>query len=294
MTRLGGVVPALLTPLTEAGRAVDLDLLDAHVSWLHERGVRTVSPMGTTGEGPSLSLPERARVAERVAAHSAGVDVVAATGCNALPETIRLTQEMAGRAQAALIAPPSYYDPFDTRGVTAYFEAVFAALPSDSRVLLYNIPRHTGIPIEDETLRVLADRFGPTLAGVKDSGGDFEGTRRLVRAFPALAIFNGSDATAAAGFEAGCAGTITMLANIFPDELERIRAGDDAEGRQSFLAAVRALVQEFPRHAALKHLLHVVSGLPRSFVRPPLQELDEEQTEILEARYSEIRREAHV
>ncbi len=294
MTHLGGVVPALLTPLTEGGRAVDLDLLDAHVSWLHERGVRTVSPMGTTGEGPSLSLAERARIVERVAAHPAEIDVVAGAGCNALPETIELTRRAMERGQAALIAPPSYYDPFDTRGVTAYFEAVFAALPSGSRVLLYNIPRHTGIPIEDETLRALAERFGPMLAGVKDSGGDFERTRRLAREFPALAIFNGSDATAAAAFEAGCAGTITMLANIFPDELERIRAGDGAEERQSFLAAVRALVQEFPRHAVLKHLLHLVSGLPRSFVRPPLQELDQEQTEIFEARYSEIRREAHV
>jgi N-acyl-D-amino-acid deacylase len=36
------------------------------------------------------------------------------------------------------------------------------------------------------------------LAGVKDSGGDLDDTRRRLREFPGLAILNGSDATALA------------------------------------------------------------------------------------------------
>ncbi|MDQ3895519.1 MAG: dihydrodipicolinate synthase family protein [Actinomycetota bacterium] len=289
------VVPALLTPLADGGGTVDLSLLDAHVAWLHERGIRAVSPLGTTGEGVSLALDERMQVIERLTAHPTETAVIPGTGCTALPETIELSRFAAERGAAAvLLAPPSYYDPFDVRGVTAYFVAVFEALPSSSRVLLYNIPRHTGIPIEDETLRALGERFGPMLAGMKDSGGDIDRTRRWVRDFPELAIFNGSDASAAVAFASGCAGVVTMLANAFPGELEGIRRGDDVERRQSFLAAVRALVHELPRHAALKHLLHLVSGLPRSSVRAPLQELDDEQTAMLETRFSEFRREAHV
>jgi 4-hydroxy-tetrahydrodipicolinate synthase len=291
---IAGTIPALLTPFTEAGE-VDLELLDHHVAWLHERGIGCLSPMGTTGEGPSLSLGERKRLLERLVAHPAGVPILPGTGCTALPETIELSRFAVEQGAAGLlVAPPSYYDPFDVRGVNAYFVRLFDALPPSARVFLYHIPRQTGVPVTDETLHVLGSRYGPMLAGVKDSGGDFEHTRAWLREYPELTILNGSDATAAAAYEAGGRGTITMLANVFPEELERIRAGRSTAEPQRFLVAVRELVGEFPRHAALKHLLHLVSGLPRSSVRPPLQDLDGEQTAILQERFSELRSEAHV
>ncbi|MGB2952205.1 MAG: dihydrodipicolinate synthase family protein [Gaiellaceae bacterium] len=288
-----GAIPALLTPFGPRDE-VDLDLLDAHVAWLHERGIRTVSPLGTTGEGPSLGLTERKQVIERLAAHPSEMALICGTGCSALPETIELSRFAVERRAQILVAPPWYYDPFDERGVTEYYTRVFGTLPPSARVFLYHIPRHTGVPITDETLRALAQSFGPMLAGVKDSGGDFEHTRAWLRDFPELTVLSGSDATAAAAYEAGGRGVLTMLGNIFPEELEQIRQGVAVEERQRFLAAVRELVQEVPRHAALKHLLHLVSGLPTSAVRPPLQELDEEQRRYLEARFSELRSEAHV
>jgi 4-hydroxy-tetrahydrodipicolinate synthase len=291
--RPAGTIPALLTPFTTRGE-VDLGLLDAHVAWLHERGVRTVSPLGTTGEGPSLALAERKQVIERLAAHPSELALICGTGCTALPETIELSRFAVERGAQILVAPPWYYDPFDERGVTEYFTRVLGTLPPSARVFLYHIPRQTGVPIADETLRALAGRFGPMLAGVKDSGGDFEHTRAWLRDFPELTVLSGSDATAAAAYEAGGRGVLTMLGNIFPEELEQIRQGVAVEERQRFLAAARELVQEVPRHAALKQLLHLVSGLPHSAVRPPLQELDEEQSRYFSARFNELRSETHV
>ena len=286
---IAGTIPALLTPLTDGAADPDLDLLDAHVAWLHERGVRCVSPLGTTGEGPSLSLGERMHVVERLARHPTGMRILPGTGATALPETIELSlAAVRAGATAVLVAPPSYYDAFDVRGVTEYFVRLFDALPDEARVVLYHIPRHTGIAIADETLRELGRRHGGMLAGVKDSGGDFEHTRRWLREFPELAILNGSDATAGAAYEAGGRGTITMLANIFPEDLEAVRAGDEVERRSRFLADVRELVGSLPRHAALNELLHLVSGLPRSSVRPPLQELDDRQRELVAVRLTEL------
>jgi 4-hydroxy-tetrahydrodipicolinate synthase len=291
---IAGTIPALLTPLSDRGAEVDLDLLDRHVAWLYERGVRCVSPLGTTGEGPSLSLAERMRVLDRLAAHPSGIAVLAATGCTALPETVELSRFALERGAAGLlVAPPSYYPP-TTAGTTAYFVSLFEALPPSTRVFLYHIPSHTDVPIEDETLQTLAARYGEMLAGAKDSGGDVEHAVGWMRAFPQLTILNGSDATAARAYEAGGRGTITLLANVFPEELEGIRVGDDVERRQRFLAEARELVGEFPRHAALKHLLHLVSGLPRSSVRPPLEELTQEQADLLETRFSDLRSEARV
>jgi 4-hydroxy-tetrahydrodipicolinate synthase len=288
-----GTIPALLTPLTPGGADVDLDALDAHLAWLHERGVRTVSPLGTTGEGPSLSLVERMAVIERIAAHQSRMQMLAGTGCTSLPETIELSRFAVERGAALLVAPPWYYDA-TPHGTTDYFLRLLEVLPREARVFLYHIPSMTGVPIEDETLRVLSERFGPVVAGAKDSSGELDHVRRWLREYPELTIVSGSDAFVSAVYAAGGRGTITLLANVFPEELEGIRRGDRVEERQAFLTAVRALVGELPRHAALKHLLHLVSGLPTSSVRPPLTELDEEQITYLETRFSELRSEAHV
>lgn len=296
--RPAGTIPALLTFFTAGAVDVDLAALDDHVSWLHERGIRSVSPTGTTGEGASLGLGERKGVIERLARHASGAGLLAGTGCTALPETIDLSRFAVEQGAALLLAPPFYYAPFDERGVEAYFVRLFEALPSEARVVLYHVPSHTGVPITDGLLRTLGDRFGPMLAGAKDSGGDFQHTVAWVERFPDLAILSGSDATAADAYEAGAPGVVTMLANVFPEELERIRvgvaAGEPVEAIQEFLRAVRALVHELPRQSALKHLLRLVGGVERSAVRAPLQALDEEQAAYLERRFSELRSEAHV
>ena len=138
-----GTIPALVTPFEDSGD-VDLGSLERHVDWLLERGVRAVSPLGTTGEGPSLSREERLRVIERLAPRAA---LVAGTGCTSLPETIELSRAaVAAGVAALLIAPPAYYAA-DEAGMGAYFLRVFDALPADARVVLYHIPQRTGVAI---------------------------------------------------------------------------------------------------------------------------------------------------
>lgn len=288
MSEIVGTIPALLTPFGDRGREVDLGLLDEHVGWLHERGVRCVSPLGTTGEGPSLGLAERKRVIARLAQHPLGVSLLPGTGCSALPETIELSRFAHDHGAAGVLLAPPWYYAASPEGIADYFSRVFEALPAETRVFLYHIPAVTGVPIEDATLETLAERFGSMLAGAKDSSGNFEHTAGWLRRFPALTILSGSDDTAARGYAARATGTLTMLANVFPNELERIRAGAEPEPRQLFLSRVRALVETLPRQAALKHLLHHVSGLPRSSVRPPLDELGAEQRALLERSYAEL------
>ena len=191
------------------------------------------------------------------------------------------------------MAPPWYFDA-TTRGTTGYYLRLLEALPPEARVFLYHIPSMTGVPIEDETLHELTARYGPMVAGTKDSSGDLDHVRRWLRELPGLTVLSGSDAFAATVYEAGGRGTITLLANVFPEELEAIRVGDDAERRQAYLTGVRELVGRYPRHAALKLLLHLVSGLERASVRPPLDELTGEEAERFQTEFETLRSEANV
>jgi 4-hydroxy-tetrahydrodipicolinate synthase len=277
---VAGVLPAILTPFTDS--EVDLDLLGEHIDWLHDWGIRCVNLMGTTGEGQSLSLEERERLIRFMSGSK--LDFIAGTGCTALPETIALSRYAVEHgARAVLVVPPSYFDPGD---LTGWFTALFEALPDHARVMLYHIPRLT-YPIADETIRVLLDRFGPMLDGMKDSSGDLEHALRWQAEFPGLTVANGNDAAAGPFFAAGGRAVITACSNVLPGELEALREGD--ESPQAFVAGVRELVFGLPTHAALKLLLHVVSGIARSSVRPPLAELTREQERLVTTTFAELR-----
>jgi 4-hydroxy-tetrahydrodipicolinate synthase len=280
-----GVVPAILTPFVDG--VVDLELLDRHMVWLSERGIRCVNAMGTTGEGASLSLAERKALVERVAAGP--LDFIAGTGCTNLPETIELSRHaLEHGARAVLVVPPTYYAAQDLLG---WYSQLFAALPDDGRVFLYHIPR-VSHPIDDELVVALRDRFGPMLAGMKDSSGDLEHALGWVRAHPELTIAAGDDALASEYFGGGGTAMITAVSNLLPAELEAIRRGDT--GAQPFVTAVKDLCLTVPREAALKLLLHVVSDLPRTQVRPPLAELTREQERTTAQTFAELRSESHV
>jgi 4-hydroxy-tetrahydrodipicolinate synthase len=147
-------------------------------------------------------------------------------------------------------------------------------------------------PIEDELVVALRERFGPMLAGMKDSSGDLEHALGWLRAYPELTIAAGDDALASAYFGAGGTAMITAVSNVLPAELEAIRGGDT--GAQAYVTAVKELCLTVPREAALKLLLHVVSDLPRAEVRPPLAELTPEQERTVAQTFAELRSESHV
>jgi 4-hydroxy-tetrahydrodipicolinate synthase len=272
-----GVIPAVVTPFAPGGGAVDLDALDAHVSWLYEHGVRCIAPLGTNGEGPSLSLEEREAVIERLADHPTRMALLPGTGATSLPETIELSRFATERGVAGvLVAPPSFFRA-ERDGLVRYYAALLDALPQDAQVYLYNVPAYTRVPIEVGDVIALRGAYGPRVAGVKDSGGRVEHSAALLRAVPGLVVLSGSDGTVAAAFRAGVHGVVSALANFVPEMVEEVRAavaaGRWGEEEQARLSRLRDATKEVPQRAALKALVAEVAGIPRAAVRPPLAEL---------------------
>ena len=293
MTLAGGTIPALVTPFTRGGAEVDLDLLDAHVAWLDEQGIACVAPLGTNGEGPSLSLAERRAVIERIAGHPSGIAFLPGTGCNALPETVELSRFAVEHGATGLLVAPPWYFEAERDGLTRYFDALLSALPGEARVFLYNVPAYTGVPVDAAVAAELRGRFGDRVAGVKDSSGDVEQSLGYLRAAPGLTLLFGSDAGVADAFRGGAHGVVSALANVIPREVEAVRravaAGASGEEEERMLAGVRALTRSGPRRSALKALVAAATGLPRGAVRPPLAELTGDEAAALGDRLSELR-----
>jgi len=291
---VGGVIPAVVTPFASGGGAVDLGALHAHVAWLHRRGVRCIAPLGTNGEGPSLSLRERMAVIERLAGHPSAVSLLPGTGATSLPETIELSRFALERGAAGvLVSPPSYF-PAERDGVVRYFGALMDALPAEASVFLYHVPAYTGVPIEAHDVVALRAKYGERIAGVKDSGGRLEHSLALMRAVPGLIVLSGSDGTVAAAFRAGAHGVVSALANAVPEMVEAVRAavaaGRSGEAEQARLSRLRELTKAVPQRAALKALVAVAAGVARASVRPPLAELQPEELDVLVREFQALQR----
>jgi len=108
-----GVLPALPTPFTSDGSAIDTAALAALVDRLIAAGVGGLVPGGSTGEFTTLTYAERRELVEAAIEAAAGrVPVVAGTGALSTRETVELSvhAERAG-ADAVMVVPPFYDAP---------------------------------------------------------------------------------------------------------------------------------------------------------------------------------------
>ncbi len=123
-----------------------------------------------------------------------------------------------------------------------------------------------------ERLRETVDN----LVGMKVSDSPFENVAPYM--LDGLDVLVGAESLIGEGLAAGAAGAVSGLASAFPDVVvDAVRSGDSAKA-----GALRAQVERFPRHAALKEVVRA-RGVPmQPDVRLPLRALDDaERSELL-------------
>jgi len=107
----------------------------------------------------------------------------------------------------------------------------------------------------------------PNLAGLKLSDAPFARVEPYLQR--GLDVFVVSESLIGEGRAAGAAGAVSALASAFPEVVaEAVRTGDATRAGE-----LRAAIERFPRHAALKAVL-ARRGVPlREDVRAPLRAL---------------------
>lgn len=250
--------------------------------WLADTGVG-LAVFGTTSEANSLSTPEKIELLDALAA--AGVPagaIVPGTGCCAFPDTVELTRRaMAHGCAGVLMLPPFYYKNVSDDGLFAsYAEVIERVGDARLRIYLYHIPPVAQVPLPLALIERLLQRYPRTIAGIKDSGGDFAFTRQLIDAFAArgFAVYAGSETFLLPTLAAGGAGCISATANVNPAPMLRLARdwrAEDARAQQAALDVVRQAFQKFPLVPALKAALAAGTGDDGwRRTRPPLVPLD--------------------
>ncbi len=280
-----GVLAPVLTPF-DRDLNPDAPRFARFCRSLLEEGCSALAPFGTTSEANSLSLDERERLLDTLL--EAGIPaerLMPGTGCAALPDTARLSRKVARAGCAGvLMLPPFYYKNLTEEGLYRSFAAAIdRTSEARRRVCLYHIPQVSQVPIPLRVIERLLRGYPGVVVGIKDSSGDFENTRAMLRAFPGFEVFVGTEKLLLASLREGGAGCITATANVNARAIARAFR-ERTEERQREIDSVRALFESLPLIAALKEAMAQRTGdASWRAVRPPLVELSPEQREKIRA-----------
>ena len=274
------VLTASLTPL-DHDLSIDGDHLARHVQWLLRRGASGVVLMGTTGEANSFSASERMTALEAVL--SSGVDpgnLIVGTGCCALTDTVDLTRNaLRAGVHRILVLPPFYYKQVSEDGLFAAYDHLLQSVGShEIRVYFYHFPKMSAIPIPVALVERLIQVYPGSIAGFKDSSGDWAHISAMIRQFPELEVFAGSEQFLLDTLKVGGAGCISATANITSQlaaELLRRWKNPEAKMLQARLYNIRRAVEQWPMIPALKALMQELSQQGNwANLRPPLKALN--------------------
>jgi 4-hydroxy-tetrahydrodipicolinate synthase len=293
MGEIKGVISAMLTPFTSDVGPVDYEWLPGYMRFLESGGLHGVLALGTTGEGPSMSIAERERVLDILLMHRGGLAVIAGTGCAALTDTIALSNYALDRgADAVLVMPPFYIKGPSEAGILSYYRALCDSLAPDARLMLYNIPQVTGVRITPAIIEGLLESHGGQLYGLKDSSGDWDNSKLLIDSYPQLKVYTGSDKLISKALAGGAAGAITALSSAFPRVARAVydahHGGGDVAAAQERLSALRGLIDPVNTPPALKAALAWTSDLPETSVRLPLVALSDDEAAKLRSAYERL------
>ena len=273
---LKGALAAAVTPLV--GDGLDEGAFAPYVDFLVAGDLDGILALGTTGEGILLTPVERRRVVELYVAASAGrLQIAAHCGAQTTRDTVALAAHAgeAGADAVAVIGPP--YFQLDDRALLDHFAAAAAAC-APLPFYVYEFERASGYAVPLSVLHALRERAA-NLAGLKVSDAPFD--RFSPYLVEGLDVFVGPEALIADGIAGGAVGAVSALGSAFP---ERVAAAvrEPSTGAAAALGDLRAAIERFPRHAALKCVLGA-RGVPiREDVRAPLRGLtDGERTELL-------------
>lgn len=176
--KLTGVFPALTTPFVNG--EIALEKFEQNIKRFNTYDLSGYLVLGSTGESILLSDEEKLELI-KCASKASGENkfVIAGTGEQTTKKTIELTNKAAKNgAAAALILTPFYYKGQMTPNVLYdFFKEV--ADNSEIPILLYNVPKYTGVVIPTDIVAKLSTHNN--IIGIKDSSGDLSYFAELVK-----------------------------------------------------------------------------------------------------------------
>ena len=281
---ISGIFPALTTPFAKGD--LSESRLKSNIDRFEKIDLSGYLVLGSTGESVLMNDGERLKAIEIVrASASKGKTIIAGTGMQSTRGTIEFTNLAAGAgAEYALVVTPFYFKgQMTAENLVHYYREV--ADKSNIPILMYNVPKFTGLDLPVKAILTLADH--PNIVGLKDSSGNIARLTELVKVCPTeFVILQGSGSVLFPSLMLGAQGAILALSNFAPAEtveiFQKVKSGD-LEGAKEIQIRLITLNQKIvntfgvPGIKSALGLIGYFGGKPR----PPLQPVDQETKDII-------------
>ncbi len=283
--QLQGSIVAIITPFKE-NEEVDFEAFDELLEFHIGNGTDGIVVCGTTGETPTLTEAEDARlIGHAVATVKGRVPVIAGTGSNSTLECIKYSQNAVNAGADALLVVAPYYNKPSRRGIYKHFAQIARAV--ETPIILYNVPGRTGSNIEPATAIELAREY-KNIVGIKEAGGRMSVFAELLGIRPqGFKVFSGDDFLASSANLLGADGCISVVANLIPAEFHKLMMASiqgDVDTTRELFFRYRTLMElmflesnPLPVKTALSLMMDKVNEV----FRAPLCEMEDQNRETL-------------
>ena len=293
--QLRGVLSPVLTPFDE-NLMPSKERFYAHCKRLIDAGAG-LAIFGTNSEANSLTVSEKADLLEYIIDQGLPASrMMPGTGCCAFPDSVELTKRaLAKGCGGVLMLPPFYYKEVSDDGLfRSYAEIIERVGDANLRVYLYHFPGVAVVPIRQGLIEKLLKAYPNTIAGIKDSSGDWNNTQMLLDNFQSdsFDVFAGSEAFLLQNLRGGGAGCITATANTNAPaimELYKTWQGKDADAKQAAITKTRSIFAKIPMIASMKAVIAREMNDPAwALTRPPLMPAPADKVDVVMAELAAI------
>lgn len=222
-TELCGAFPAIVTPFTKDGSAVDLRSLERLAMVQLQGGCAGIVACGSTGEAVTLNDDEYRAVITTVAGvvRTFGKGLcIAGIGTSSTARAVALAEALGDAVDALLLVTPPYNKPTQ-EGIIAHFEAVRAK--AKAPIVAYNVPGRTASNMLPATVTTLAERG--VIIGIKESSGSIDQVTEIAAAVgDSISVLSGEDSLVLPTLALGGRGVVTVTGNVLPDKVSALVA----------------------------------------------------------------------
>ncbi|XP_023245522.1 N-acetylneuraminate lyase isoform X2 [Copidosoma floridanum] len=282
-TYRGLIVPVFSPFNNDANRSLNLSLIPEYAKFLASKNVTGILVNGTTGEGTSLSIAERKRVAE--------------VWAGAVKKTKQHLMIQVGGASLADVKElvELYFKPATVEKLTEYLRAVGECAPK-TPLLYYHIPSQTSVNVHmGRFLEYVGDKI-PNFAGIKFTSNDLDEAYQALTANGRFAVFLGSDVTMSAGCTLGINSFIMTSLNFIPEPalelLEFEKGNRDLRAARKNQEFIIKTVKEVTRYGTWVETMKIAMSLTTKFFmgppRAPLALLSREDVEAMAGKLIEV------
>lgn len=270
---MNGSIVALITPFDDYSQ-IDYKELERLCNYHIENKTDGFLLLGTTAESEALTIEEKRELVRFVCEKVNGkISVMVGIISNITEEVVEVSHYFDDLDVDSYLVINPFYNKTNESGMLKHF--TYIADSVNKPIILYNVPKRTGMPIPIDVVRSLS--YHKNIIGIKEASGDIN---YLIKLFNNVSddfiVYCGDDSTMLPSLYLGAKGVISVIGNAFPKEIKLITSSfnkNDGICKTTFYKLYNLInvMYEEVSPIGIKYIMYLI-GFNKAKYRRPLDE----------------------